>query len=296
MATIKANPFKPDKSVDTSIVLDITTYTDDPLLATEGGGYYIKRHMRVPMKEKDSSKNRHVAIFPKTIASQVLETTEKAFVAKSEQVVLSKLTIVEVEGDDKTKHIKITDGNSEDIVPSTYDIARLNEGLDGLANGQSLLSNSLADQGTRIGTLEEFFDAAAVADGIINKWHEIEHFLKDITEAETLTGLIENTIANLIAGDNTWTGSNTFKKDLSAKNFVTTNGCVQIKQSSDFSTKYEHGQISRLNDSSGFNTTLIIPTADNKSITGTIAIWEEIPYIGFDAPSTPKAGDVWFSA
>lgn len=289
----KAYPYKPDGSVDT-LELDVTTYTETDGETLPSGGYYITRHMRVPMKI--GSDDKHVAIFPKTIASQVLETTGRVFVSPSQQKLLAKLSIVDGEGIDDTKHIKITDGGIEYRVPSTFEIGIIQTQVTTLSDDIDTLNNSSSDYEARIGTLEDFFEIDD-PDGTINKWHEIEAFLNGITDSGTLNQLIISTISNLKSSYNEWTDTNSFKNELwiNRASEPGESAILTFFAKSDGGTQPEH-TVNLTLDPNVLSTTSQTLNILFPKKSGTLATQSEIPYIGFVAPSAPKAGDMWFSA
>ena len=212
MAT--ANPYKPNGNVDIDTVLNVTTYSNDPLLSGDGGGYYIKRHMRVPMKVDSETEMKHVAIFPKTIASQVIQTTEMAFVTETSRTTLESLAIVDnpdPSGGDTSKHLSINGV----MQPSYYEIGEIQYNVSTVA---TLVGDENYGLIKKVNTLEAFFDGAAFADDTIDKWHEIEAFLENITDEDTLEGLILNAVNGITGTAENNTGTTTFHKDTTFKN------------------------------------------------------------------------------
>jgi|GEM_PF-2573521 len=75
-----------------------------------------------------------------------------------------------------------------------------------LAGRVDTAEDNIAGHGIRIGDLEEFKETVRAfmedsdsSDETINRWHEIENFLQGITDTETLTGLLQDLKAEILA-------------------------------------------------------------------------------------------------
>lgn len=295
MADIIAYPLKPDGTADTSGIV-VLEYSGD----IADGGYYTTRHFRVPMKISGS--NKQVAMFFKTIASQVIETgvngssDGRRFVTPLQKDVLSKLSIEDGNGDDPTQHLSINGV----MQPSYYD-------LDAIEMNVNSLIDVVGDSGSGlvkdVDDLKAFFDGVDDMDATINKWHEIEDFLTNITESDTLTGLIANAVNGITGTVENGTGTTTFHKNTTFKKELKIDKTSTPGESAILTLFAKAGEgtqpthtVYLTHNPSGVGSTsqtlnILLP---KKS--GTLATQAEVPYIGFEAPTNPKAGDIWFSA
>ena len=249
------------------------------ILGDTTNGYYFKNKYKVPMKLEDDTLIWVESYF-KTVASQVIETTDKVFIAENERTALSSLRSALVRQDEAALWLE-----GVDTVALKYHNAA--SGITHTVATENWVTNYITNENqlnlvNRLETVEGIFDGVNDADEVINKWHELEDFLNGITENETLTGIISDAITTLKLGNNLWRGSNTFHND---------NGPSYIK----FESKIETGQPSTLELSysggpAATTATVYIPY-DN----GTIALTKYVPSIqlGASFSGIPKAGDVW---
>lgn len=287
MAT--ANPYKPNGDPNNEIALEVTSFED----TLSNGGYYIKRHMRVPMKV--GTETKHVAIFPKTIASQVIQTTDRAFVKESSRDILEQLGIMDAE--DETQHLTI----NGIMQPSYYDTERIHTNVNALS---ILVGDENKGLIKDVNTLQTFFDGVEDGDELINKWHEIEGFLKNITEENTLNGLILDAVNGITGTAENNTGTTIFHKDTTFKKKLKIDTASTIGESAVLTFVARSGdgtQQPAHTVNLTLNPNVLGSTSQTLNIlfprkSGTLATQAEVPYIGFIAPTTPKAGDMWFSA
>jgi len=246
------------------------------ILGDTTNGYYFKNKYKVPMKLEDDTLIWVESYF-KTVASQVIETTDKVFIAESQRTALSSLETALVRQGEAGLWLE----GADTVALKYYNSA---SGITHTVATENWVTNYITNENqlnlvNRLETVEGIFDGIDDADEVINKWHELEDFLNGITESETLSGVITDAITSLKTANNTWLGSNKFESvaasyikfhdalDTSIMTFKAT-GFVEYPGVVEIYLPWENG---------------------------TVALEHNVPVIkiGTTAPSTPKAGDVW---
>ena len=98
--------------------------------------------------------------------------------------------------EEKTRAETAESGLSDRITAATTDISKIRElikggaTLDEAKTALAALGDNYKDLYAVASTLKTFLLDSDAADASINRWQEIEAFLKDITDTETLTGLL----------------------------------------------------------------------------------------------------------
>lgn len=273
MATVTAYLLNPD-GTKSAVSVEIES---------QDGVYFKKTEYNTPVYVGDNVV--WVKNYFETVASNVVETagsTGRVFVTPSQKSDLNSLISAFVrqgqsqlwlEGADTVllKYHNAAQGVDYTVATREW----TTDYITGNSTGQLNLDN-------RLQALEAIFDGIDDTDEIINKWHELEAFLSGITETETLTGIISDTITSLKNGNNVWYGSNTFRND---------NGSGYIK----FESKVASSQFSTLELRYGGGTAGEAATVTIPHDNGTVALTKYVPSIqlGPSFSGTPKAGDVW---
>ena len=117
-------------------------------------------------------------------------TDEQSRAEEAEEALDQKIT------EENTRAETAENGLSERIVAATTDISKIRELIKGGAtlgeakSALAALGDNYKDVYAIANTLHTFLLDKDAADASINRWQEIEAFLKDITDTETLTGLL----------------------------------------------------------------------------------------------------------
>jgi len=246
------------------------------ILGDTTNGYYFKNKYKVPMKLEDDTLIWVESYF-KTVASQVIETTDKVFIAENERTALSSLRSALVRQDEAALWLE-----GVDTVALKYHNAA--SGITHTVATENWVTNYITNENqlnlvNRLETVEGIFDGVNDADEVINKWHELEDFLNGITESETLSGVITDAITSLKAANNNWEGNNNFRGSVGAK-------YIEFHDVAEPSSM----TLEPIEEYPGEDVIINLPWEN-----GTVALEHNVPVIkiGTTAPSTPKAGDVW---
>lgn len=117
-------------------------------------------------------------------------TDEQSRAEETEEALDQKIT------EENTRAKTAENGLSERIVAATTDISKIRElikggaTLDEAKSALAVLGDNYKDVYAIANTLHTFLLDKDAADASINRWQEIEAFLKGITDTETLTGLL----------------------------------------------------------------------------------------------------------